>query len=56
MIAVPELLRQSQTLAGQTFRPFEIYTSAMFVYFLLCYPVARGTDALYRRLSHLGSS
>ncbi len=56
VIAVPELLRQSQTLAGQTFRPFEIYTSAMFVYFLLCYPVARGTDALYRRLSHLGSS
>lgn len=56
VIAVPELLRQSQILAGQTFRPFEIYTSAMIVYFLLCYPVARGTDAIYRRLSHLGSS
>jgi len=56
VIAVPELLRQSQILAGQTFRPFEIYTAAMIVYFLICYPVARGVDALYRRLSHLGAS
>ena len=56
VIAVPELLRQSQTLAGQTFRPFEIYTAAMLVYFLLCYPVARGTDAIFRRVSHLGAS
>jgi polar amino acid transport system permease protein len=56
VIAVPELLRQSQTLAGQTFRPFEIYTAAMLVYFLICYPVARGTDAVFRRISHLGAS
>ena len=56
VIAVPELLRQSQILAGQTFRPFEIYTAAMLVYFLLCYPVARGVDRLYRRLQHLGAS
>ena len=26
VIAVPELMRQSQILAGQTYRPFEIYT------------------------------
>ena len=56
VIAVPELLRQSQILAGQTFRPFEIYTAAMLVYFLLCYPVARGVDRVYRRLQHLGAS
>jgi polar amino acid transport system permease protein len=56
VIAVPELLRQSQIVAGQTFRPFEIYTAAMLVYFLLCYPVARGVDRLYRRLQHLGAS
>lgn len=56
VIAVPELLRQSQILAGQTFRPFEIYTAAMIVYFLLCYPVARGIDRLYRRVAHLGAS
>lgn len=56
VIAVPELLRQSQILAGQTFRPFEIYTAAMIAYFLICYPVARGVDAVYRRVAHLGSS
>ncbi|WP_342643313.1 amino acid ABC transporter permease [Rhodoligotrophos ferricapiens] len=56
VIAVPELLRQSQIVAGQTFRPIEIYTGAMLVYFLLCYPVARGVDAIYRRLAPLGAS
>jgi polar amino acid transport system permease protein len=55
-VAVPELMRQSQILAGKTFRPFEIYTFAMLVYFALCYPIARGVDRLYRRVAHLGSS
>ena len=56
VVAVPELMRQSQILAGQTFRPFEIYTCAMLAYFALCYPIARGVDRLYRRVAHLGSS
>jgi His/Glu/Gln/Arg/opine family amino acid ABC transporter permease subunit len=56
VIAVPELIRQSQTLVGQTFRPFEVYTAVMIVYFLVLYPIARGVDAIYRRLAHLGSS
>lgn len=56
VIAVPELVRQSQTLVGQTFRPFEIYTVVMIVYFLLCYPVARGVDYLYWRLVPRGAS
>ena len=56
VVAVPELMRQSQILAGKTFRPFEIYTCAMLVYFALCYPIARGVDRLYRRVAHLGSS
>jgi His/Glu/Gln/Arg/opine family amino acid ABC transporter permease subunit len=56
VIAVPELLRQSQIVAGKTYRPFELYTAAMLVYFLLCFPVARGVDRLYRRVAHLGSS
>lgn len=56
VIAVPELLRQTQIVAGKTFRPFELYTAAMLAYFVLCYPVARGVDAIYRRLAHLGSS
>jgi polar amino acid transport system permease protein len=49
-------LRQTQIVAGKTFRPFELYTAAMIAYFLLCYPVARGVDRIYRRVAHLGSS
>jgi len=56
VIAVPELLRQTQVVAGKTFRPFELYTGAMLIYFLLCFPVARSVDRLYRRISFLGSS
>jgi His/Glu/Gln/Arg/opine family amino acid ABC transporter permease subunit len=56
VIAVPELLRQTQIVAGKTFRPFELYTAAMIVYFLLCYPVARAIDRIYRHIAHLGSS
>lgn len=56
VIAVPELMRQTQIVAGKTFRPFELYTAAMIVYFLICYPVARGVDRLYRRVAHLGAS
>jgi polar amino acid transport system permease protein len=56
VIAVPELMRQSQILAGRTYRPFEIYTAIMLVYFCLCYPVARGVDRIHRRLAHLGAS
>ncbi|MBV8766688.1 MAG: amino acid ABC transporter permease [Hyphomicrobiales bacterium] len=56
VIAVPELLRQSQVLAGKTFRPFEIYTAAMLIYFLICYPTARTIDQIYRRFAPLGAS
>lgn len=56
VIAVPELLRQTQVVAGNTYRPFELYTGAMLVYFLLCFPVARGVDRIYRRVAHLGAS
>ena len=56
VIAVPELMRQSQTLVGNTFRPFEIYTAVMIVYFLILYPIARGTERLYRRLQNQGAS
>lgn len=56
VIAVPELLRQTQVVAGNTYRPFELYTAAMLVYFILCYPVARAVDHLYRRVAHFGAS
>ena len=46
----------AQVVAGNTFHPFELYTAAMLAYFLLCFPVARGVDRIYRRFAHLGSS
>jgi polar amino acid transport system permease protein len=56
VIAVTELMRQSETLAGQTFQPIEVYTFAMLVYFSILYPVTRGVDRIYRRIAHLGRS
>ena len=56
VIAVPELMRQSETVAGQCFQPIEVYTVAMAVYFLLLHPVTRGVDRFYRRVAHLGRS
>ena len=55
-IAVPEYMQRSQTLAGQSFRPVEIFTVAMLVYFLILFPSTRLVDAAYRRLAHLGRS
>ncbi len=56
VIAVPELMRQTQIIAGQSYRPFELYTFAMLVYFVMCLPLARGVDFLYRRIAHKGRS
>jgi polar amino acid transport system permease protein len=56
VIAVPELMRQSETVAGQSFQPIEVYTFAMLMYFLLLYPATRGVDRFYRRVAHLGRS
>ena len=56
VIAVPELMRQSETVAGQSFEPIEVYTFAMLVYFLILFPVTRGVDRVYRRIAHLGRS
>jgi len=56
VIAVLELMRQSETLAGQSFQPIEVFSFAMLVYFLILFPVTRGVDMIYRRLAHLGRS
>ena len=56
VIAVPELMRRSETVAGQSFEPIEVYTFAMLVYFLILFPVTRGVDRVYRRIAHLGRS
>ena len=56
VIAVPELMRQSETIAGQSFQPIEVYTFTMLVYFVILFPVTRGVDRIYRRVAHLGRS
>lgn len=56
VIAVPEMMRQSETIAAQNFRPIEVFTTAMLVYFLILFPVTRLVDAVYRRVAHLGRS
>ena len=56
VIAVPELMRQSETIAGQSFQPIEVYTFAMLLYFVMLFPVTRGVDLFYRRVAHLGRS
>jgi polar amino acid transport system permease protein len=56
VIAVPELMKRSETVAGQSFRPIEIFTVAMIVYFLILFPTTRLIDAVYKRVAHLGRS
>lgn len=56
VIAVPEYMNHSQTLAGQSFRPIEVFVLAAIVYFIILFPITRGVDMLYRRVAHLGRS
>ena len=56
VIAVPEYMKQSETVAGQSFRPFEVFTVAALVYFLILFPITRLVDMVYVRLAHLGRS
>jgi polar amino acid transport system permease protein len=56
VIAVPEYMNRSQTVAGQSFHPIEVFTVAMAVYFVILFPVTRVVDMVYGRLAHLGRS
>jgi polar amino acid transport system permease protein len=56
VIAVPEYMNRSQTVAGQGFHPIEVFTVAMAVYFIILFPVTRVVDMVYVRLAHLGRS
>lgn len=56
VIAVPEFMKRAETVAGQSFRPIEVFTAAMLVYFLILFPVTRLVDMAYRRVAHLGRS
>jgi polar amino acid transport system permease protein len=56
VIAVPEYMKQSETVAGQSFHPFEVFTVAAIVYFIILFPITRLVDMIYVRLAHLGRS
>lgn len=56
VIAVPELMHRAETVAGQSYRPVEVFTTVMVAYFCILFPVTRGVDRLYRRFAHLGRS
>ena len=56
VIAAPELVRQAQILVGETYRPFEVYTGLMALYFAISYPLARAVTGLHHRLAARGAS
>jgi polar amino acid transport system permease protein len=56
VIAVPEYMNRSQTVAGQSFHPVEVFTVAMIIYFLILFPVTRVVDMIYTRYAYLGRS
>ncbi len=56
VIAVPELVRQSQVLVGMTYRPLETYSVILVLFFLICFPLTRGIDRFYRRVALRGAS
>lgn len=56
VIAVPEYMNRSQTVAGQSFHPLEVFIVAMIVYFAILFPVTRAVDMIYARYAYLGRS
>jgi len=56
VIAVPEYMNKSQTVAGQSFHPIEVSLVAMAVYFIILFPVTRVVDMIYARVAYLGRS
>src|SRR5260221_8806566 len=56
VIAVPELMKRAETIAGQSYRPIEVFTVTAVIYFLILFPGTRLIDALYKRVAHLGRS
>jgi polar amino acid transport system permease protein len=49
-------MKRSETIAGQTYHPIEVFTFAMLVYFVILFPSTRLVDIFYRRVAHLGRS
>jgi polar amino acid transport system permease protein len=56
VIAVPELMRRADAIAGQSYTPVEVFTTVMIIYFLIIFPVTRAVDMVYKRIAFLGRS
>ena len=56
VIAVPEYMNRSQTVAGQSFHPIEVFLVAMAIYFIILFPITRVVDIVYTHVAHLGRS
>lgn len=46
VLAVPDLLYQSQVITAETYRPLEVYTTVAVVYFVVLFPLTLMVDAL----------
>lgn len=56
LIAVPELVHNSDVLVLKIYRSAELFTTAMVLYFIVLFPTTRAVDFIYRRVQHLGRS
>jgi polar amino acid transport system permease protein len=56
VIAVPELLYQTQILDGQTGRPLELYSGLLVFYFVVIFALGRAIEVGYQRVAMRGSS
>jgi len=51
VIAVPELMKRAETLAGQSYRPIEIFSVVAVIYFIILFPMTRAASVLEARLA-----
>ncbi|CAN5330578.1 amino acid ABC transporter permease [soil metagenome] len=56
LVAVPELMRNSEVVAQQTYRSIETYTLVAIMFFLILFPTTRIVEFIYRRVAYLGRS
>jgi len=56
VVATPEMLRNAEVVAQQTYRSVEVYTITMLLYFCTLFPTTRVVELIYRRVAHLGRS
>jgi polar amino acid transport system permease protein len=56
LVAVPEMMRNAEVVAQQTYRSMEVYTITMLLFFCILFPTTQLVELVYRRVAHLGRS